>query len=431
MIKMETDTDIAATVGSTVLEFAYDWRGRRISKTVYGALGSYEHCFIYDGWNVLAEAKINRGGPFIEHIVREYTWGLDLSGTMQGEGGVGGLLAVKKTIAYSPPYSSYETLYPSYDGNGNILAWSKKEYPALQKLVYDPFGNVISKHGTPSSGDVPFGFSTKYTDEETGLCYYGYRYYDPVTGRWPSRDPIGEEGGWNLYSMTGNDAVNGIDLLGLAVVSDNDGSIVVPNQLPTSNDEVPSILPGDSYVFDTTTLDDIPEDSDSEYDFTCKGSFENVNVAAVFSGVFFEWGSFDLSWYGIGTIKACTHVSGRVTGDLVCSECCPYSGGPFDLTVPISHKVCIEIEIPWLLLVKVAGMAGAPVPGTRVMLTVGISAMVARTTQRVGDAAQKYLPDIKRYHDRIEERIENDTYYATKLCNEGGVPNGLSEFYDY
>jgi uncharacterized protein RhaS with RHS repeats len=44
---------------------------------------------------------------------------------------------------------------------------------------------------------------------------YGYRYYDPVTGRWPSRDPIGERGGLNLYGFVGNDGVNQWDLLGL------------------------------------------------------------------------------------------------------------------------------------------------------------------------------------------------------------------------
>jgi RHS repeat-associated protein len=44
---------------------------------------------------------------------------------------------------------------------------------------------------------------------------YGYRYYDPVTGRWPSRDPIGEKGGVNLYGMVGNEAVNFIDAFGL------------------------------------------------------------------------------------------------------------------------------------------------------------------------------------------------------------------------
>ena len=47
---------------------------------------------------------------------------------------------------------------------------------------------------------------------------YGFRYLDPVTGRWPSRDPIEEEGGLNLYGFVGNDGVNDLDWLGLALV---------------------------------------------------------------------------------------------------------------------------------------------------------------------------------------------------------------------
>jgi RHS repeat-associated protein len=43
---------------------------------------------------------------------------------------------------------------------------------------------------------------------------YGYRYYDPLTGRWPSRDPIEEEGGMNLYGFVGNDGVDRTDFLG-------------------------------------------------------------------------------------------------------------------------------------------------------------------------------------------------------------------------
>jgi hypothetical protein len=45
--------------------------------------------------------------------------------------------------------------------------------------------------------------------------YYGYRYYDPVTGRWPSRDPIEENGGINLYGFVGNNGVNNADYLGM------------------------------------------------------------------------------------------------------------------------------------------------------------------------------------------------------------------------
>jgi uncharacterized protein RhaS with RHS repeats len=47
------------------------------------------------------------------------------------------------------------------------------------------------------------------------VTFYTYRYYDPLTGRWPSRDPIGEEGGINLYGFVGNNSVNKLDYLGL------------------------------------------------------------------------------------------------------------------------------------------------------------------------------------------------------------------------
>jgi RHS repeat-associated protein len=64
----------------------------------------------------------------------------------------------------------------------------------------------------------------KRIGEKRGYAYelassvtdYGFRYYDPVTGRWPSRDPIEEFGGLNLYGMVGNDPINFWDILGLA-----------------------------------------------------------------------------------------------------------------------------------------------------------------------------------------------------------------------
>ncbi len=47
------------------------------------------------------------------------------------------------------------------------------------------------------------------------VMYYGYRFYDPETGRWQSRDPIEEEGGLNLYGFVENDGVNYIDVAGM------------------------------------------------------------------------------------------------------------------------------------------------------------------------------------------------------------------------
>jgi RHS repeat-associated protein len=59
------------------------------------------------------------------------------------------------------------------------------------------------------------------------VTVYGYRYYDPVTGRWPSRDPIEERGGVNLYGFVDNNSVNYWDFLGMAIVIPNlDASII-------------------------------------------------------------------------------------------------------------------------------------------------------------------------------------------------------------
>jgi RHS repeat-associated protein len=84
------------------------------------------------------------------------------------------------------------------------------------RYEYGPFGETLVVEETGVSN--PFRFSTKYHDSETGWYYYGYRYYDPVTGRWPSRDPIEERGGVNLYAFVGNDAPNHVDVLGEATM---------------------------------------------------------------------------------------------------------------------------------------------------------------------------------------------------------------------
>ncbi|MCF6313704.1 MAG: RHS repeat-associated core domain-containing protein [Verrucomicrobiales bacterium] len=56
---------------------------------------------------------------------------------------------------------------------------------------------------------------TKGNYDNVRKTYYAFRYYMPETGRWASRDPIGEDGGINLYNFVGNDGVNKTDYLGL------------------------------------------------------------------------------------------------------------------------------------------------------------------------------------------------------------------------
>ncbi len=72
----------------------------------------------------------------------------------------------------------------------------------------------------------PLRFSTKYTDGETDVVYYGYRFYNPSTGRWPNRDPIQESAGFrqhdvdpsepNIHAFVVGDPINSFDPFGLA-----------------------------------------------------------------------------------------------------------------------------------------------------------------------------------------------------------------------
>jgi RHS repeat-associated protein len=65
--------------------------------------------------------------------------------------------------------------------------------------------------------EADFGFTGFYRHQASGLNQTLYRAYDPELGRWLSRDPLAERGGLNLYAYVGNDPVNAIDLLGLAI----------------------------------------------------------------------------------------------------------------------------------------------------------------------------------------------------------------------
>ena len=141
---------------------------------------------------------------------RIYVWGPDLSGAMQGTGGIGGLLWVNvETGSHGGRY------FVAYDGNGNVMGLvSADDGSLVAQYEYGSFAEPLRATG-PLAADNPFRFSTKYTDPETGLIYYGYRYYNPSTGQRPNRDPIEEIGGINLCGFVGNNPISRVDILGL------------------------------------------------------------------------------------------------------------------------------------------------------------------------------------------------------------------------
>jgi RHS repeat-associated protein len=76
----------------------------------------------------------------------------------------------------------------------------------VAQYEYAPFGELLRCTG-PLAALNPFRFSTKFHDDETGLLYYGYRYYDPGTGRWLGRDPLGDEAFLILFTADKSEAV--------------------------------------------------------------------------------------------------------------------------------------------------------------------------------------------------------------------------------
>jgi RHS repeat-associated protein len=107
------------------------------------------------------------------------------------------------------------THFVAYDGNGNIVALSAaSDGSGAARYEYGPFGESIRITG-PAANQNPFRFSTKRTDSTTDLVVYEYRAYNPILGRWLSRDPIGERGGRQLHGFVRNAPTISIDLLGL------------------------------------------------------------------------------------------------------------------------------------------------------------------------------------------------------------------------
>jgi RHS repeat-associated protein len=185
LVKQESTSGLPAA-GKRRLEFTYDYQSRRIQKLVSTNNGSvyvpqYTNRFVYDGWNLLAVLNLQSS------ILQSFTWGLDLSGSLQGAGGVGGLLTT-----WNSQLGTWN--FACADGNGNVAALVNAAGGAMTaQYEYGPFGEVLRATG-PLAKLNPFRFSTKYQDDESDYLYYGYRSYNPGTGRWLNRDPLGDLG---------------------------------------------------------------------------------------------------------------------------------------------------------------------------------------------------------------------------------------------
>ena len=109
---------------------------------------------------------------------------------MEGAGGIGGLLA--RSDGYSSGNFTTHNYYFA-DGNGNVTYMLNSSQSMVASYRYDPFGNTISSSGTLADANV-YRFSSKEIHANSGMYYYGYRFYDPNLQRWINRDPIKDRG---------------------------------------------------------------------------------------------------------------------------------------------------------------------------------------------------------------------------------------------
>jgi RHS repeat-associated protein len=106
------------------------------------------------------------------------------------------------------------TYYLAYDQVGSLRIVSDSAGNVVKRIDYDTFGNIIDD--TDTTFALPFGFAGGLHDRLTGLVRFGYRDYDPDTGRWTAKDPILFGGGdTDLYGYVQNNPVNFIDPWGL------------------------------------------------------------------------------------------------------------------------------------------------------------------------------------------------------------------------
>ena len=167
------------------ISMSYDRMGRRVTKN--------NQRFIYDGYLQIAD---NGGNVYIWDPTEK--------------------VATRPLVWRNGDVVAFYT----HDGNKNVSEVISDEAEVDAHYEYAPFGVIVVKHGV-FAADNPWRFSSEYAEDDTSTVYYNYRYYEPVTGRWLSRDPEGEVADLNLRCMLSNIAINGFDYLGLSLVRPN------------------------------------------------------------------------------------------------------------------------------------------------------------------------------------------------------------------
>lgn len=169
--------------------YTYDESNRRLSKTIKSSEKEFTERYLYQGQNEIGTCDA------AGHITQLRVLGI-------GKGAeIGAAIAMEvDNKVYAPIHDHNGSVACLLDGVTGELVGSYR---------YSAFGEALD------SAEIPWTFSSKRYDEESGFFYFGRRYYDPEAGRWVTPDPIGRTTGPNLYAYVLNNPLTHIDLYGL------------------------------------------------------------------------------------------------------------------------------------------------------------------------------------------------------------------------
>ena len=186
----------------TVVECTYDSMGRRFEKkvTVGGTTGFHAR-YLYRDYLQVAECDLTGETPA---LVRSYLWD-------PSEPEATRVLAMTRWEANGTQVK--EHLYCMHDAMKNVTSLFGEARGRRALYEYRPYGGLVTSEGNMAQ-ENKFRFSCEYMDDELGLIYYNYRHLNPNDGRWISRDPIAEQGGWNLFAFVKNNSIINFDYLG-------------------------------------------------------------------------------------------------------------------------------------------------------------------------------------------------------------------------
>ena len=196
------------------IKCGYDYQGRRFEKkvTVNGSTSSHSW-FLYRDYLQIAELDLMHPEPV---LVKSYLW----DPTKPTATRILMMTCRKDNIPQQK-----EHLYFMHDAIKNVTSIFDSHQTRRARYEYTSFGGLLTAEGDMAQENT-FRSSCEHADDELGLVYYNYRHLNPADGRWINRDPIAEQGGWNLYRIVKNGITYDTDCLGLASYIEGDADFI-------------------------------------------------------------------------------------------------------------------------------------------------------------------------------------------------------------